>query len=92
MSARDDLISLFDAGGPHPLFSSEEVADDILCRHAHELATKIRSQQCPEEILAVELGWAAVWRRGVNDSANEIDSNLSRVDSTSVADTGRDQP
>lgn len=42
MSARDSLIELFDAGGPHHLFSSEETADLVLNEHAHELAEKQR--------------------------------------------------
>lgn len=42
VSARDSLIELFDAGGPHRLFSSEETADLVLNEHAHELAEKQR--------------------------------------------------
>ncbi|AWN05276.1 hypothetical protein SEA_IBANTIK_52 [Streptomyces phage Ibantik] len=45
MSARDKLIDLFDAGGPHHLFSSEEVADSILALHAHELAEMQRVER-----------------------------------------------
>lgn len=43
MTAFDDLVEILDAGGPHAAFSSEEVAHDILTRHAHELAQQQRA-------------------------------------------------
>ena len=46
MSARDDLLNVFDAGGCNdPCFTFEEVADRILNAHAHELAEQIRAQK-----------------------------------------------
>ena len=43
MSAREDLLDVFDAGGCNdPRFTFEEVADRILNAHAHELAEQIR--------------------------------------------------
>lgn len=44
MSARDDLIFIF--GRQASLAISERRADEILAKHAHELAEKIRNA-CP---------------------------------------------
>lgn len=58
-SVEDDLINLFLAGGPHPSASPEEVARDILNKHAHELAKELYTR-FDAEVRANSL-WADGW-------------------------------
>ncbi len=72
MSAFDNLVELFRAGGPHKAFSAEECVRIALDEHAHGLAEKIRAE-------ARKVGEAGgPYTFGLNKAADMIDPEVEK--------------